>query len=74
MSFDMTQDNVCPRCVSMAGVWQTDRVEYHQRVMERHKRWAERDARRYIAFDAADLTRQELHGTDPIEDEDNELT
>jgi len=45
MSFEMTQDNVCPRCVSMARLWQTDRVEYLQRVSERHERWAERDRR-----------------------------
>jgi hypothetical protein len=73
MSFDMTEDNVCPRCVVMAGLWQTDRGEYHQRVRERHERWAERDRQRYEAIDTDDLARQDSHGPDPIEDEDDEL-
>jgi hypothetical protein len=72
--FDLDQDNACPGCVSMAQLWQTDPREYDRRVRERHDRWAERDMRRYEEIDAADLERQESCGTDPIEDEDNELT
>jgi hypothetical protein len=45
----------------------------NRQVRERHEPWAERDRRRYEAFDAEDLERQERYGTDPIEDEDNEL-
>lgn len=73
-SFDVTTEaNVCPECVSMAGLWQTDRAEYDRQVKARHEQWAERDRRRYEAFDAEDLERQERYGTDPIEEEDNEL-
>jgi hypothetical protein len=64
---------VCPECVSMAGLWQTDRTEYDRQVKERHEQWAERDRCRYEAFDAEDLGRQERYRTDPIEDEDNGL-
>jgi hypothetical protein len=65
--------NVCPECVSMAGLWQTDRAEHDRQVEERHEQWAERDRRRYEAFDAEDLERQQRYGIDAIEDEDNEL-
>jgi hypothetical protein len=57
----------------MAGLWQTNRAEYDRQVEEHHEQWAERDRRRSEAFDAEDLERQERYGTDPIEDEDNEL-
>ena len=47
MPFDMTEDDACPRCVSIARIWQTDRNEYQRLVCERHERWAERDRRRF---------------------------
>jgi hypothetical protein len=72
-SFDATEANACPECVSMAGLWQTDRAEYDRQVKERHERWTESDVQRYEAIDAEDLARQERYGTDPIEDDDNEL-
>ncbi|BBY37515.1 hypothetical protein MMAN_16490 [Mycobacterium mantenii] len=71
MSFDMTQDNACPRCVRIARLWQTSRAEYYELIRERHERWAERDRRRYKALDANDLARQDSYGTDPIEDDDS---
>ena len=47
-SFDATTEvNVCRECVSMAGLWQTDRAEYGRQVKERHEQWAERDRRRH---------------------------
>jgi hypothetical protein len=42
-----TEANVCPECVSMASLWQTDRAEYDRQVKERHEQWAERDKSRY---------------------------
>jgi hypothetical protein len=72
--FDTDQDNACPKCVSMARLRQTNPSEYDRLVRERHERWAERNMHRYEEIDAADLERQEGYGTDPIEDEDNELT
>jgi hypothetical protein len=71
MSFDLTQDDACPRCIRMARLWQTNRQEYDRLVNERHERLAERELERYDAIDADDLARQERYGTDPIEGEDD---
>jgi hypothetical protein len=67
---------VCPKCASMADLWQTEPDEYDRQVKLRNKRWAERDAQRYDEFDefdAEDLERQEPCGMDPIDDDDELL-
>ncbi|KUH70020.1 hypothetical protein AU184_14545 [Mycolicibacterium novocastrense] len=72
MAFDDSDSQVCPRCVDMARLWNTDPDAYHRRVDERHERWADREDRRYEAADAADLARQESYGNEPIDNDDEE--
>jgi hypothetical protein len=69
--FDVNQSDACPRCVEMARLWHTEPAEYHRILIERHKRWDERSWRAYEELDAADWERQQSHGTDPIEDDND---
>jgi hypothetical protein len=69
--FDVNQRNACPKCVEMAGLWQTDPGEYERLVRERHERWDERSLGEYEDVDAADWERQESYGTDPIDIDDD---
>ena len=65
--FDTANVGVCPKCASMAVLWQTDPDEYDRQIKARNERWAELDEERY---DEDDLQRQESYGTDPIDDDE----
>ena len=74
--FDTAKTGVCPKCASMAQLWQNDPDEYDRQVKVRNERWAERDAQRYDAydeFDAEELEFQKLDSAGPIDNEEDVL-